>query len=450
MLVSDYVCYDANQLALLIKNKQVTPEEVLECAWQRMQDVNPRINAVVAECFELAYQHLAKMQGTEPYYGVPLLIKDLGFDLQGVKSTEGSRFFANNTPVVTSDFVLRLIELGFVPIGKTATPELGLSYVTEPKIFGPCRNPLDESCTPGGSSGGSAAAVAAGIAPVATASDGGGSIRIPAACCGLFGFKPTPGLTPVGPWVNEVWSGMASKHVLTRSVRDSADLLLKLVQPGRTLMPVAKKTLSITCLEGCFEDVPMASPCLDAVEYAKVLLRIAGHEVNTKKLVLDFEKIGACALTVVTANTCAIIKRQQMQCQRAPEFWELEPVTWALYRLGEQVSGYELIQAKNTLYQLVRPLHLLLQQTDVILTPALAQLPLRIGAFNTEDELDTYLKKHTQFTPFMSLFNQAGLPAMTIPVSVYQQMPVSIQLGAAWGHDLTLLSLALQIKSPKI
>lgn len=448
MLVREYIQYDAYDLADLIKNRQISVQEALDCALSRIDEVNPALNAVVTDCTEFANKCLSEMEGNEPFYGVPLLVKDLGHALLGIRSTEGSRFFASNLAKKNSDLIRKLIALGFVPIAKTNTPELGLSFVTESTFFGPCHNPYDLGRTAGGSSGGSAAAVAVGIAPVATASDGGGSIRIPAACCGLFGFKPTTGLTPTGPWVGELWSGMATNFVLTRSVRDSTLIFNSLT--NQTLSyPLSRKkeSLTIALLEDAFPPVPIAAECLVAVKKMEELLKNAGHHVVKKHLPLDLNIIGASALLLIAANTCAVIKAQEQELGRKVHADDVEPVTWEFYQRGMTIAAHELIMAKNTLYQAVSPLHEFLEQSDIILTPALAQLPLLIGQLRTDDQFDSYLQKNTAFSPFTSLFNQAGLPAMTLPVMWHQQFPVSIQMGAAKGKDILLLSLADELES---
>lgn len=448
MLVKEYILLDMHELASLIKSGQVGAEEALECALARIDEVNPTINAVVTDCSVFARHCLAQMRGDEPYYGVPLLVKDLGHALEGIRCTEGSRYFSSNIALKTSDLVSKLISLGFVPFAKTNAPELGLSYVTESVLLGPCRNPYDLSRTAGGSSGGSAAAVASGIAPVATASDGGGSIRIPAACCGLFGFKPTTGLTPTGPWCGEVWSGLATNFVITRSVRDSVALFRELVdQTQVNAISPNKKSLTITYLEGVFAPVAVDPICLEAVKKVEELLKKAGHHVNKKHLVLDLNAIGKCALTIIAANTSAVIKLQQQHLGREARIEELEPITREFYRQGKILLADEFIAAKNSLYQLLRPLHELLNQTDVVLTPALAQLPLAIGQLSTDDEFNNYLQKNIEFSPFTSIFNQAGLPAMSLPVLFHNQLPVSVQMGAAKGQDLLLLSLATELQS---
>lgn len=447
MLLNEYLRCDALELARLIKTKEVSAHEVIDCAFMRINEVNPLLNAIVLTCPDFAKKCLKSRNKNAPYYGVPLLVKDLGHPITGIQSTEGSRFFSRNIDKVTSDLVSKLISLGFIPFAKTNTPELGLSYVTEPILLGPCRNPYDLNRTCGGSSGGSAAAVAAGIAPLATASDGGGSIRIPASCCGLIGFKPTNGLIPSGPLTNESWSGLAVNFVLTRSFRDSEALFHELADTRKLSSAPSNKKLNIIRLEGAFLSVPVASPYLDAVHQGEELLRKLGHTTQKRNLVLDLKAIGECNITLIAANTFTAIKTQEIQLKRKVSPDELEPITWDFYQRGQAIFASEYLIAKNRLYQLLRPLHQLLKQTDVILTPALAQLPLLIGELKTNDEFEHYLQKNLEFSPFTSLFNQAGLPAMTLPVTSYHHLPISIQLGTTQGNDLLLYSLAKQLQS---
>lgn len=457
MQLAEYCKEDARGLAKLIKEGEVSPEEVLTCAIKRMHEVNPQLNAIITDCSDWARHQLKNMRGDEPFYGVPVLVKDLGFAMQGVRYTAGSTFLTTTVSSLNSDFIDRLLALGMLPFAKTNVPEFGLSYVTESILLGPCRNPYDLNCTPGGSSGGSAAAVAAGVAPVATASDGGGSIRIPAACCGLFGFKPTPGLMPVGPWVGEAWSGLSTNYVLTRSVDDSA-LLFELLSTG-TLFELNQQAvdfqkdrqslppLKIALLEGAFAVVPIAKPCLRALEQAINILTSAGHQVSSYNLSLDLEAITTSALCIIAANTCAEIENQQHLLGREVKKQELEPFTWELMTQGKKLSASQLIAAKNKLYQLLRPLHELFTQVDLVLTPALAQLPLPIGSLPTDDVFAHYLQKNSGFSPFTALFNQAGLPAMTIPVMHHGHLPMSVQFAAAKGKDRFLLQFAQQLQT---
>jgi amidase len=445
MLVDEYIRYDAHDLAHLIKSGKTSPQDLLECAKARIEQVNPLLNAVILDCSDFAYDSLKRLSGKEPFYGVPMLVKDLGHGLKGLATTDGSHFFSSNLAADTSDFIASLMTLGFLPFAKTNTPELGLSYVTESTLLGPCRNPYDANRTPGGSSGGSAAAIASGIAPIASASDGGGSIRIPAACCGLFGFKPTTGLIPSGPLVNELWSGMATNFLLSRSIRDSVEIYKRLVQ-DLPIRSITKSQLTITEIEGAFSDVPVAYENIEAVNLVKELLQSSGHKLTKTRLDLDLRTIGQSAMTLISANTFAKVRGQEVEIGRMPNQDELEPVTWEFYYRGKSISAYELIAAKNKLYQSLRPLHQVLEQIDLILTPALAQKPLLIGELRTDMEFNEYLKQNTEFSPFTSLFNQAGLPAMTIPVLLHENLPISIQLGSGKNKDFLLLSLAEQLQ----
>ncbi|MBA2657437.1 MAG: amidase [Tatlockia sp.] len=453
MQLKEYCHLDAHELASLIKNKDLNPQEVLNCALERMHEVNPLINAVTRDCSDWAREQLKLMTGKEPFYGVPILVKDLGFTLSGIPHTAGSRFFSTTISPLTSDFILRLLALGMIPFAQTNVPELGLSFVTESQLFGPCRNPYDLTRTAGGSSGGSAAAVAAGIAPLATASDGGGSIRIPAACCGLFGFKPTPGLAPTGPYVAESWSGLASSYLLSRSVRDSASLfepLTSTILNSSTSMETRfekdQRPLTLAIIEDAFPKVSIEKPCFTALAEAERILKSMGHQIIRLPFSLDLDAISEVVITLIAANTWAEIESQQLFLNREVDKNELEPISWDFMMLGKAVSASQLIRARNHLYQLMRPLHELFNQVDMILTPALAKLPLVIGSLPTTLDFMQYQQKNIEFSPFTAIFNQAGLPAMTMPVMRECKLPVAVQFAAAKNQDRLLLGLALQLQ----
>ncbi len=445
MHLKDYLSMDAKAMALAIKSKEISPKEALACALQRLDEVNPHINAITTVCPDWAEKALSQMKGSEPYFGVPLLVKDLGFAQKDVPMTAGSHFFKRNRGLLNSDFIQRALQLGFAPFARTLSPELGLSYVTEPALYGPCRNPYDLSRTPGGSSGGSAAAVAAGIAPVATASDGGGSIRVPAACCGLLGFKPTQGLMPSGPWVEEQWSGLATNFLLTKAPQDALDLFPLFAETLRfspKLLPLKSK-LTFVHLEGVFAPVEVDSACQKAFEVTQKKLSLLGHQVVEKKLALDLQAIGEATLTLIAANTYAEIVQQEVYLGRKVTSDDIEPVSWIFYQKGAALSASDLIIAKNNLYQLTRPLHQCLETVDFIMSPALAKLPLHIGELALSNgDFERYLQDNVDFSPFTSLFNQANLPAMTIPVAEQDGLPVSVQFASQRGADTTLLALA--------
>lgn len=449
MLIEEYIQYDAKGLAALIKNGQISAQEALDCAIKRIESVNPMLNAVIADCDSFAKKCLKSMKGNEPFYGVPLLVKDLGFELQNAQETCGSQFFSKNIGTLNSDFMSHLLKLGFIPFAKTNTPELGLSSVTEPKLFGPCHNPYDLSKTSGGSSGGSAAAVASGIAPIATASDGGGSIRIPASCCGLLGVKPSQGVIPTGPRTQRPWSGMATNFVLTRSFRD-AELIFKSFLPFASWSLLDKslgKNLTFLRLKGAFADVPIATPCLDAVNLVEKWLVKQGHTVKTRCIDLDVSQIGQAVLAIISANIFTKIREQENEMERAAQTNELEPATWEFYQRGKEMSAADLIRAESSLFQKLEPLRKVLNEVDFILTPALAQLPLPIGTLSTELPIEDYLQKNAAFSPFTGLFNQAGAPAITLPVMTYNKMPISVQFAAARGEDIRLFALGKLLKS---
>ena len=217
--------FDGLGLADLVRKKEVTPSELCEEAIRRIEQVNPKLNAVILPMYDIARKAVQEGLPEGPFTGVPFLLKDIIEEYAGVPLTMGSRAFRNYVPAQDTEMVIRFKKSGLVILGKTNVPELGLLAVTEPELHGPTRNPWNTGHTPGGSSGGSAAAVASGMVPLASGNDGGGSIRIPASCCGLFGLKPTRGRNPLGPNVGELWQGAVVSHVITRSVRDSAAML---------------------------------------------------------------------------------------------------------------------------------------------------------------------------------------------------------------------------------
>lgn len=449
MQTKKYIQQDAHDLAELIKSKEISAEEALQCAITRMDEINPKLNAIITDCRDFGMSSLKSMRGDEPFYGVPIVVKDIGFDLKGERLTNGSKFLEKYIPQQNSDFIERLLALGFIPFAKTNVPEFGLSYVTESILHGPCRNPYDLNRTPGGSSGGSAVAVATGISPIATASDGGGSIRVPAACCGLLGFKPTQGIMPSGPWTETIWSGMATGFVLTRTIRDCKKLFNLLVnnKMSQEIIYPQRSRLKIATLIGrSFQPVPIDKPYLDAVERMKSILTDLKYPIVEKNIDLDLETIGNCSMILIAANTCAEIEVVEVKMKQKATEDNFEPATWEFYQRGKHISASQLIIAKDKLYQATKALHDIFDDTDVILTPALAQLPIPIGSVKINDSFDSYLQKSIEFSPFTSLFNQANIPAMTIPVARHNRLPISVQFAARRGADSILLELASELQ----
>ncbi|MDF1654436.1 MAG: amidase [Coxiellaceae bacterium] len=460
MKVTEYITYDALGLAQLIKHKKIKPHEALDCAIQLTDTYNPQLNAVIATYYEKAYQQLEESDPQAPLFGVPSLVKDLYFSIKGTRETNGSQFFSHNTSRHSCAYVLRMMASGTLIFGKTNTAELGLSFSCEPKLFGACHNPWNLALTSGGSSGGSASAVAARIVPFAAGNDSGGSLRTPAACCGLFGLKPTRGSTPHNPNQAEMWSGLLTNHVVTRSVRDSAAVLDLMQNPYNAIQkrkPNAyaqsnlekdKRQLKIALLTGVFPQVDIAEPCQRAVDLAATLVDKFGHHIEPVQLSIDIESIDQAVFTIIAANTLQLLKQQKMRCGRRHNDKDIEPITNYFAEHGHSINANDILKAKHIIHTHVNPINQLLQQYDVLLTPALAQPPLTIGSLSHTDELHQFMKKCMQFSPFTSLFNQTGQPAMTLPVLFNndEQPPVSVQFAARHLDETTLFKLAYQFE----
>ena len=318
---TEYDAYDGLGLAELVRTGQVSSAELVEECISRVQRLNPRINSVVFELFEAARERASTGVGDGPFAGVPFLIKDLIQRIPGVPTQEGSLFFKGWTPTEETNLYRRWIEAGVVPVAKTATSELGLLPVVETELHGVTRNPWMLDRTPGGSSGGSGASVAAGLVPMASGGDGGGSIRIPAACCGLFGHKPSRARNPSGPIVSEHWSGYVSEHVLTRTVRDSAAMLDATQGPDETT-PYFAAPIEGTFLEAAERDprplriafhsepalpATVHSDCKAAVQDAARLCAELGHHVEEVSPKHDALALGRAFLMVIGENIAAEI-----------------------------------------------------------------------------------------------------------------------------------------------
>jgi amidase len=359
--------------------------------------------------YELARTAAAEKLPAGPFAGVPFLLKDLLASFAGVRMTLGSKLLQSFVPDHDSELVARHKRAGLIILGKTNTPEFGILPTTEPLLFGACHNPWNTDHTTGGSSGGSAAAVAAGMVPMAHANDGGGSIRIPASCCGLFGLKPTRARNPLGPDFGDLMSGLVAEHALTRSVRDSAALLDATAGPDMGdpyWAPPAERPylqevgadpgrlrIAFTATAGA--DVAVHADCVQAVEDAAKLCTELGHEVEEKTLPLNAE-ILFNAFSVLwsagTASTLKILGAAQEQ---------VEPLSWALKEMSEQYSAADYILALQTLQSVSRQVARFFQDYDILLTPTLAEPPLPWAP-----------STHHRTTPCMAFTVQPCLPAL--------------------------------------
>ena len=461
MPFSDYARYDALGLAELIRKGEVSASEVLEAAIARTAAVNPVINAVVLKHYELARAAVARGLPDGPLRGVPLLLKDLGVGLKGTVTTNGCALFRDAVATVNSTVVDRYIASGLVIFGKTATPEFGMTPTTESRLWGLTRNPWNLAYSSGGSSGGSAAAVAAGIVPAAHASDGGGSIRIPASNCGLFGLKPSRGRVPFGPQAVEHWMGMAIMHAISRSVRDSAALLDASQGPefgSRVVPPVGASSFSTGLMTplaslriGLWDSNPYGLPvhpdCKAALTHAANLCNDLGHHIEsvTPKLPVKdaYGGMGVVSGTALLMN----IREREKELGRPIKASELEEVNAHIFEKAIHYSAEDLYRARSSFDQVGRIFDELFKSYDVILSPVMAVPTPKLGEMSLNQDYDHYIAAVTNAAPFTSPFNMAGLPAMSVPLFWNSMgMPVGSQFAAHFGGELMLLRLAAQLE----
>ncbi len=463
--MSQLTDYDALGLARLVAAGEVSAAELLEGAIERAGQVNGQLNAVVTPMHEQARQAVAAGLPSGPFAGVPFLLKDLRALYAGVATTSGSRFFTDFTPDHDSELVARYKRSGLVIFGKTNTPEFGCCPSTEGALFGATRNPWNTAYSAGGSSGGSAAAVAARIVPAAHGSDGGGSIRIPASCCGLFGFKPSRGLNPAGPDYGEAWSGLSAEHALTISVRDSAALLdnSRGAAPGD---PYCAPTLDGPLLDAtrqrpqrlrigvqreALNGAPVHQDCIAAVDDAIALLTDLGHIVEEAVPQYDVARIGAAYPLIIAANVQAGIDQHAQETGTEPTAEVIENIVNVLGAMGHERNAVDMIRALWAMHATGRQVAPFFEQYDVHLSPVVATPPPAIGVLDTSSsDVDAYLKAVFEFIPFTSLANVAGTPAMSVPLFWNDQgLPIGVHFAAAFGADARLFALAAQLEEAR-
>lgn len=455
---------DATALAELMARKELDPQELLETTIARIEAENPKLNAVVHKTYEEARARL-KQGVTGPLAGVPFLLKDLLATLEGTPQTAGSQFLAGVPSPHDSELVKRYKKAGLLILGKTNVPEFGILPTTESAHLGPCHNPWKLSHTPGGSSGGSAAAVAAGLVPIAHGNDGGGSIRIPASCCGLFGLKPTRSRTPLGPDYGDVMSGLGVEHVLTRSVRDSALLLDCTLgpDPGAPYFPPPPERpyceevqkdpgqLHIALLLEAPTQVPVHRDCKQAVEETAKLCEQLGHAVEPLELHFEAETLFQSFLTVYAAGTAWSIKAAAEATGKKATPEQFEPLTWALYEMSEQHTAGDYLLALQKIQKLAREVARTFETFDLLLTPVLAEPPLPLRSFaSPKDSPLAGLMRAASFAPFTPIANITGQPAMSLPLFWNREgLPIGSHFVGRYGDEATLFRLAAQLESAR-
>lgn len=460
---AEYEAYDALGLAQLVREKKVTPTELLEAAIARVEARNGAVNAVTMPLYDLARTTIADGLPAGPFTGVPFLMKDLTASLAGVRMTRGSRFFADAPPpAADSEHVVRLRRAGLVIFGRTNTCELGLSLTCEPQLYGPTRNPWDLSRISGGSSGGAAAAVGARMLPMAHATDGFGSIRAPAACCGLVGLKPTRGRNTMAPYAGEGLGGCSAEHAVALSVRDSAALLDATAGPGagdpyaapaptRSFLQevgTAPGRLRIAWTAAAPNGSTIDAEPLRVLRETARLCADLGHQVEEADPVIDRAALVPTFLTLIAANTVVNLNSHPT-AGRSPRPGEVERVTYATGQMGERISAADYVRATQTAHRLGRQMAAFHARWDVLLTPGLATVPPPLGWIDMMlDDVDEYWRRVFTFSPFTVWFNLTGQPAMMLPLGTSREgLPVAVQCVTRFGDETTLFRLAAQLEA---
>jgi len=444
-------CPTALEMAAAIRKGSVAPDHFVTRAQARIAALNPALNAVIRD---IPPELPATMDG--PFAGVPLLLKDTGVALRGVALTSGSRLFDGQTDIADSTMGARLRQAGFVFLGRTNTPELALSFTAEGRYHGIARNPWDLSRSTGGSSGGAAAAVAAGMVPLSQASDGAGSIRVPAAHCGVFGFKPSRLRNPSGPGVAEGIAGMATLNAISRDVRDSAAFLDATHGPdqgdpwgsppgeGGFLAAVdrAPGRLRIGM------EVTGDAACRAAVEAAAALCRALGHEVVLARPDYDNAALKAAWFTIAAVATARSVRGFAARNDIADPLALLEPVNAEWVLRGDAISGTAYLDAVSVLHQTSRSMGRFFAAHDIYMSPTTAEIAPPLGWLSGEGMgVDAFMDRFWAHAPLTAVFNASGCPAMSVPLyRTATGLPVGVQFGAAFGAEALLFSLAGQLE----
>ncbi len=458
----DYEHYDALGLADLVKQGKVAPSELLEAAIERVESRNGTVNAVTMKLYDYGRQVISDGVPDGPFKGVPFLLKDLTASLAGVKMTRGSKFFADTPPpTADSEHVKRLKRAGLVIFGRTNTCELGLSLTCEPQLYGPTKSPWDTTRISGGSSGGAAASVGARMLPMAHASDGFGSIRAPAACCGVVGLKPTRGRNTMAPYTGEGLAGCSTEHAVTLTVRDTAALLdatagagpgdpyvapapvrsfLAEVQADRRPLRIAYTTVAPN-------RAPVEEEYLKALAETVVFCKDLGHRVEEADPDIDRASVVPTFLTFAAVNMVVNLASHPTAGRPARK-GEVENVTWGTAQKGEQISAADYVRATQAAHRLGRQMAAFHASYDVLLTPGLGMLPPKLGWIDMMlEDVDEYWRRVFTFSPFTVWFNLTGQPALMLPLGRSASgFPIAVQLAGRYGDEGTILALGAQLE----
>jgi amidase len=455
-----YAESDALRLAELVKVRQVSSLELVEAAISIIDSLNPKLNAVVIETFDLARKMATQVNGG-PFAGVPFLLKDIGSMWEGTRLTAGLAYRKDFVCGFDSEMVRRIKAAGFVLLGRTNVPENGWCIATEPRFYGPTLNPWNTGVTPGGSSGGAAAAVASRMVPLAEGTDGGGSIRVPASCCGLVGLKPSRGRITYGPADVEIWFGSVFFFALTRTVRDTAAYLDAIAGtlPGDPYTPPLPAKSWLAGISdrprrlriGFTLTTPwgpaFAPEVARAVKETAELLESLGHDVEEYDLTTDLESAWLDYNRMNSVQTVLEFDELAKTVGRPVEESDLVPLNWSMLERGRSLSAPEYAASVSAIRKANQRIQTELHPYDVFLTPTLTQLPRPVGYWDmNEADFDRYNAKWTD-AAFMFAFNLSGLPAMSVPaIWTEEEIPVGVQFVGRYGEEATILGLAAQVE----
>ncbi len=460
---SDLMFRPAGELAEMVRAGEVSASELVELSLARIEEFNPQLNAFVEVDGERALAAAAEVApGDErPFAGVPVAIKN-NRPVSGLRFTDGCSLMAEHVADYDHNVTRRLKEAGFIVMGTTTLPEYGILPVSEARVFGPTRNPWDLERTPGGSSGGSAAAVASGMVPVAHGNDGGGSIRIPAACCGLVGLKPQRGRVSVAPELGE--SLLVCDGVLTRTVADTAAILDVLAgyeagdaiwapPPAEPFALAARREpgalrIATTTLPPV-ADAVVDPVCARAVAEAAELLRSLGHTVEEVDPPWQVEGLSELFGGVFSIHVALSIAYSGVVAGREPTMEDMEPMSWAIFSMAQHINSVQGLAMTFQLESFTRRLVAFLEPYDVLLTPALAERPLPLGTLDTgvPEPMQTFTRSGL-FTPFTPVFNASGQPGISVPLFEGEDgLPLGVQLVGRPAGEAQLLALATQLET---
>jgi len=463
----EYENYDAVGLAELVRRKEIKPIELVETVIDRIERINPVLNCVNIKTYDLARKLAEVPLSGRPFDGVPFLLKDLTTMYAGVKTTSGSSFYRDYVATDDSVVVQRIKKAGLILVAKTNTPEFGSSPSTEPRLYGPTRNPWNLDHGAGGSSGGSAAAVASRIVPVADGSDGGGSIRTPASNCGVVGLKPCRGRVPIAPHYGDFWYGQACLNSLSLTVRDTAaylDIVAGPVpgdpyQPPKPGRPFIEEVfadpgrLKIGVVTKSITGEPVDAGCVTAVEETAKLCTDIGHEIVETQFTFDYDRTVKSFNRAARVLALMAMEDGEKMVGRKATREDVESLSWLIFELGKNVTGLQHARDIETLRHCSRQIAADCEPFDIVLTPTMPVPPQKLGVYEMNGPPETarafgsLLKSHLAFT---MPFNISGQPAMTLPLYWSDDgLPIGVQIVARYADEATIFSLAGQLERAK-